>query len=86
MAQESEGHQYETASWFRRLVSKYTGLNFLEVAELNYLQYLVWRRDAYIEYLNSFEEGKEYLDNAYRMEQTQPDRKRLRETFGKEGK
>lgn len=86
MAQESEGHQYSTASWWRHLVSKYTGLTFLQIAELNYLQYLVWRRDAYIDWLNSFEAGRDYLDNAYRMEQTQPDRKRLRETFGKEDK
>lgn len=85
MAQESEGHQYNTASWWRHLVSQYTGLTFLEVAELNYLQYLIWRRDAYIHWLSQSEPGQEYLDNAYRMEQTQPDRKRLRETFGKEG-
>lgn len=84
MAQESGGHQYTTASWWRHLVSKYTGLTFLQIAELNYLQYLIWRRDAYIDWLNSFEAGRDYLDNAYRMEQTQPDRKRLRETFGKE--
>jgi hypothetical protein len=85
MAQDSEGHQYTTASWERRLVSRYTGLSFLEVADLNYLQYLIWRRDAFIDWLNQSESGREYLDNAYRMEQTQPDRKRLRETFGKEG-
>lgn len=86
MAQESEGHQYSTASWWRHLVSSYTGLTFLEVSELNYLQYLIWRRDAYIHWLSQSEAGQEYLDNAYRMEQTRPDRKRLRETFGKEGK
>lgn len=85
MASESEGHQYTTASWWRHLVSEYTGLNFLEVAELNYLQYLIWRRDAFIHAMSQTEAGQEYLDNAYRMEQTQPDRKRLRETFGKEG-
>lgn len=86
MAQDSGGHQYSTASWWRHLVSEYTGLSFLEVADLNYLQYLVWRRDAFIHALNQTEEGREYLDNAYRMEQTQPDRKRLREKLRKEGK
>lgn len=86
MAQDSGGHQYSTASWWRHLVSEYTGLSFLEVADLNYLQYLVWRRDAFIYALNQTEEGREYLDNAYRMEQTQPDRKRLREKLRKEGK
>ena len=47
--------------------------------ELEYIQYLTWRRDAYIYWLNSFEQGREYLDNAYRMEQTKPDRVKLRE-------
>ena len=67
-------------------MSDYTGLSFLEVAELNYLQYLIWRRDAYIHVLSQSEEGQEYLKNAHRMEQTKPDRKRLREKLGKEGK
>ena len=66
-------------------MSDYTGLSFLEVAELDFLQYLIWRRDAYIHVLSQTEEGQEYLKNAYRMEQTKPDRKRLREKLRKEG-
>ena len=85
MTQDSAGHEYTTASWWRKLVSDYTGLSFLEVAELDYLQYLIWRRDAYIHVLSQSEEGQEYLKNAYRMEQTKPDRKRLREKLRKEG-
>lgn len=45
---------------------------------LDWLQYLVWRRDAYIYMLSRTEAGQEYLDNAWRMEQTEPDRARLR--------
>ena len=86
MAQESTGHEYETASWWRKLVSDYTGLDFLEVAELDYMQYLIWRRDAFIHRLSQTEEGEEYLKNAYRMEQTAPDRERLREKMRKEDK
>ena len=67
-------------------MSEYTGLSFLEVEALDYLQYLIWRRDAYIYMLSRTEEGREYLDNAYRMEQTEPDRKKLRAKLGrKEG-
>lgn len=84
MASSAGGHQYSTHSWWRRLVSEYTGLNFFEVSQLNYLQYLVWRRDAYIHMLSQTEAGQEYLDNAWRMEQTKPDRPALREKFGKE--
>ena len=66
-------------------MSEYTGLNFLEVGELNYLQYLVWRRDAYIHRLSQTEAGQEYLDNAWRMEQTKPDRRALRRKLGEGG-
>ena len=66
------------------MVAEYTGLNFLQIAELDYLQYLIWLRDAYIYRLNCTEEGQEYLDNAWRMEQTKPDRGALREQLRKE--
>lgn len=66
-------------------MSEYTGLNFFEVSQLDYLQYLVWRRDAYIYMLTRTEAGQEYLDNAWRMEQTEPDRSALRKKYGKEG-
>jgi hypothetical protein len=66
-------------------VADYTGLTFFEIGQLNYLQYLVWRRDAWIHMLSRTEEGQKYLDEAWRLEQTEPDRPALRKTFGKEG-
>ena len=33
--------------------------------------------------LSRTEEGQKYLDNAWRMEQTEPDRKRLRAKLGR---
>lgn len=66
-------------------MAEYTGLDFLRVSQLNYLQYLVWRRDAFIHRMNQTEAGREYLDNAWRCEQTKPDRAALRKQFGKEG-
>lgn len=65
-------------------MAEYTGLNFLQIAELDYVQYLVWLRDAYIHRMSQTEEGREYLDNAWRMEQTEPDRAALRKKLGKE--
>jgi hypothetical protein len=35
--------------------------------------------------MSQTEKGEEYLDNAWRIEQTTPDRKALRAKFGKEG-
>lgn len=64
----------------------YTGLNMLQVEELDYIDYLIYRRDAFIWRMSQTEKGTEYLNNAYRLEQTEPDRKSLRDKFGrKEG-
>lgn len=67
------------------MVADYTGLNFREIGQLNYLQYLVWRRDAWIHMLSRTEKGQEYLDEAWRLEQTKADRAALRARFGKGG-
>lgn len=67
------------------MVSQYVGISILEVEELDYFDYMEFRRDAFIHNLNQTEKGREYLDNAYRLEQCEPDRKSLREQFGKEG-
>jgi hypothetical protein len=66
-------------------VSEYTGLDFIQIGKLNYLQYLTYLKDAYIYRLNKTEGGREYLKNCYRMEQTKPDRVALRRKLGKEG-
>ena len=77
------GHQYSTTTYWVHRVSEYTGLNFIEVWALNYLVYLTLRRDAFISWLSRTEAGNEYLDNAWRMEQTKADRATLRERFGR---
>ena len=63
-------------------MAQYTGLNMLQVAELDYYDYLVLRRDAFIHRMNQTEEGQKYLDDAWRLEQTEPDRDSLRKKFG----
>lgn len=65
-------------------MAEYTGMTLPEVRQLEYVQYLIWRRDAFIHMLSRTEEGQKYLDNAWRMEQTKPDRPRLRKKLGKE--
>lgn len=77
-------HDYINTTWWKRMVASYTGLNFHEVGALDYVQYLTYRRDAYIFYLDQTEDGREYLGNAWRMEQTKPDRDALREQTRKE--
>lgn len=63
----------------------YSGLNFFEIQNLDYIDYLTLRRDAFITKMNQSEKGQEYLDNAYRLEETKPNREKLRKNFGKEG-
>lgn len=70
---------------WEHLVAQYTGLNILQVEELDYIDYLMYRRDAFIYRMSQTEEGEKYLNNAWRLEQTKPDRKGLRNKFGKEG-
>lgn len=85
ITEDAGKNQYIVTSWWRRIVSNYTGLTFLEVGELDYLQYLIWRRDAFIYFMSQTEAGEEYLNNAWRMEQTEPDRPALRKKLGKGG-
>ena len=73
------------ATTWERLVAQYTGLNILQVEELDYIDYLMYRRDAFIYRMSQTDEGEKYLNNAWRLEQTKPDRESLRNKFGKEG-
>lgn len=77
------GHQYSVTTYWVHRVSEYTGLNFYEVWAMDYVVYLTLRRDAFIAWLSRTEAGTEYLDNAWRMTQTEPDRKALRAKFGR---
>lgn len=62
---------------------EYTGLNANEIEELEYIDYLQYRRDAFIHEMNKTEEGREYLENAMTLMQTEPDREGLRRISGR---
>lgn len=67
-----------------KAVSEYCGISMLDVEELDILQYYVYLRDARIYNLSQTEDGQEYLANAWRINQTAPERKKLREKYGKQ--
>lgn len=67
-------------------MAQYSGLNFNEIENLDFLDYLILRRDSHINALSQTESGRKYLKRAYELEQTKPDRKKLREKFGGGGK
>ncbi len=57
-----------------------------EIEELEYIDYLQYRRDAFICKMNQSEGGREYLENARTLAQTEPDRDSLRRLFGRGGR
>lgn len=65
-----------------KIVCKYTGYNFDRLDDLDVFEYWLLLRDAVIYNYMQTEEGNEYLENCWRMEQTKPDRKALREKVG----
>lgn len=80
---EDEKIYYTVNTQLEKLVADYTGLNFKDIEELPLDTYLYLLRDAYIYKLSSSKEGLEYLENAYILTQTKPDRKALRAKFGR---
>lgn len=72
---------YIVESIGEKRVAEYLRISMLEVEELDLIEYLFYLREAVIYNNSQTEEGREYLRNASRLEQTSPDRKRLREKF-----
>ena len=83
--EDSKGHDYHVVSYWEHLVSQYANISILEVEELNYIDYLKYRRDAFIHRMSQTEKGQDYLKKAWQLEQTKPDREALRKKFGKGG-
>lgn len=67
------------------MVSEYTGLNFSEVVELDCYTFKVLVKDSFIEMMSKNEKGREYLEDAYYLTLTSPDKESLRKHFGKGG-
>lgn len=65
-----------------KLVADWARISLLEVGDMGLIQYLQLRRDAFISKLNATEAGREYLDNAWLLSRTEPDRRASRELIG----
>ena len=66
-----------------KLVIDYLNITISDVQEMPIDLYMYFMRGANIQRLLQTKEGREYLDNCWRMEQTKPDRKKLREKMRK---
>lgn len=80
---EKQKYYYLPETGAERMVAEYIRMNVFEVDELPIDVYFFFLRDAFIFNKNQTEEGRTYLENCWRMEQTKPDRGNLREKFGK---
>lgn len=77
------GFNYEDNTFWLREISINTNLSIYEVLELDIVDYLILRRDIFIGTCKKTKEGREYLENAYRLEQTKPEREKLRKKYKK---
>lgn len=75
---EEVRHSYSLSTGGPRMVAEYARMSVPETLELNIIDYMTLRRDAYIHALSKTQKGQEYLENAWLREQTEPDRAGLR--------
>lgn len=78
------GH-YEVNTIEEKIVCEYTGYNFDRIEELDVFEYWLLLRDAVVYNYMQTEEGREYLENCWRIEQTNPDRQTIRKKMQKGG-
>ena len=83
--EDKEDVPYSLKSRGEKLVMDYCKLNIYEIQEMEIDVYLYYMRQAMIFENSQTEEGRKYLKDCWRMEQTSPDRGKLREKFGKKG-
>ena len=67
---------------WERLVADYAGVGLPDVGGLPALLYLALRRDAYVHALSRTEDGRRYLEDAFRLTQTGFDAGGMRRAFG----
>lgn len=67
-----------------KLVCDYTRLNFAEILRTDIFTFWRYLHDAVVWECSRSESGREYLENAYFYNQTEPDRKALNAMFGGE--
>lgn len=79
---EGADYSFESSLSWDKIVADYANMKITEVQKLNYVDYIILRREALISSLSKTEEGREMLEDAFCYEQTEPDRAALRQQFG----
>lgn len=73
---------FQCRSGFRKIAADYCNCSLNDIYSLDIFEYWEILHDAVVWNRSSTEEGREYLENAYYYQQTEPDRKALKEKFG----
>ena len=76
---EAAGYTYTAETRAEKLVIDYLNISIFDVQEMPIDLYLYFMRESYIYTLSQTEKGRKYLEDCYRMTQTKPDRKKIRE-------
>ncbi len=79
---KNEGH-YTAITGNDKIVADYAGISIFEVQNLDVFSYWFLLREAVIFACQQTEGGRDYLERCWAAEQTEPDRKMLRQYFGK---
>ena len=81
-SEDGTGH-YDMETRAEKLVADYARISVFEVDELCYYTYRLLLRDALIHQCESTKSGREYLEKCWILEQTEPDRDKLRDKYGR---
>ncbi len=76
---EAAEYTYTADTRAEKLVIDYLNVSIFDVQEMPIDLYLYFMRESYIYTLSQTEKGRKYLEDCYRMTQTKPDRKKIRE-------
>lgn len=74
--------QFNVESSELKAIADYTGLNFREILELPYKEYLSYRNDSWTYNLKSSDKGREFLTTLKRLNTKKADMKAIREIKG----
>lgn len=70
---EQDDVKYTIYTCSEKLVADYAGVSIYEAENIPILEYWLLERDAFIHAYSKSEKGREYLNNAYRLEQVEAD-------------
>ena len=84
--EDSDEGRYRVDTMEEKIICKYTGYDFDRLEDMEVFEYWHLLKDAVIYNRMQTEEGREYLEKCYRLEQTEPNRQAIREKIArKEG-